>query len=232
MECLSFVSAYFIQQPFGVCRGSFLVFFQPRPQSPLASFDVTSALKLVGRTRLGRLAINGKSKMAERGQVSNFSQRKRQPRFVSTIYNVPQMFGRNVFNLYIRNIPWSSQKKSGFRRAISGTFSRWTGTFLPFCARPSRYCTRFQAFSCHPDSENWPGEEAGYTRQFFLQLAMQWSRMKNIASCTGHVTCRNLSCSIAKSSSYFSCNLQCNILLHCKLQKWGVTWAIIFATCL
>ena len=35
----------------------------------MASFDVTSPVQLVERTRLGRLAINGKSKMAERGQV-------------------------------------------------------------------------------------------------------------------------------------------------------------------
>ena len=40
---------------------------QPRPQSSPASFDVTSPTKLVGRTRLGRLAINGKFKMAEPG---------------------------------------------------------------------------------------------------------------------------------------------------------------------
>ena len=34
-----------------------------------------------------------------------------------------------------------------------------------------------------------------------------------------------------EDSFYFSCNLQRNILLHCNLQKWGVTWAIVFATC-
>ena len=28
-----------------------------------------------------------------------------------------------------------------------------------------------------------------------------------------------------------SCNLQRNILLHCKLRKWGVTRATVFATC-
>ena len=38
-----------------------------------ASFNVTSPVKLVGRTRLERLAINGKSKMAEPGEESNFS---------------------------------------------------------------------------------------------------------------------------------------------------------------
>ena len=78
---------------------------QPPPELSLASFDVTSAVKLVRRTHPERLAINGKFKMAQQGQVSNFSQRKQQPHFVSTIYNAPQMFGRNVFNLYIRNIP-------------------------------------------------------------------------------------------------------------------------------
>ena len=121
-----------------------------------ASFNVTSPVMLVGRTRLGRLAINGKSKMAEPGEESNFSQLH----FVSIIYNDPWMFGRDVCNLYIRNILWSSQKKEGFRRAISGTFSRWTGTFLPFCARPSRYRAQFQASSFHLDSGNWPGDEA------------------------------------------------------------------------
>ena len=40
-----------------------------------ASFNVTSPIKLVGRTRLGRLAINGKSKMAEPGEESNFSRK-------------------------------------------------------------------------------------------------------------------------------------------------------------
>ena len=63
------------------------------------------------------------------------------------------MFGRDVCNLYIRNILRSSQKKEGFRRAISGTF-------LPFCARPSRYRARFQASSFHLDSGNWPGDKA------------------------------------------------------------------------
>ena len=38
-----------------------------------ASFNVTSPVKLAGRTRLGRLAINGKSKMAEPSEESNFS---------------------------------------------------------------------------------------------------------------------------------------------------------------
>ena len=60
-----------------VCFGQFLEFWpadtmvvglvQPRLQSPPASFDVTSPTNLVGRTRLGRMAINGKFKMAELG---------------------------------------------------------------------------------------------------------------------------------------------------------------------
>ena len=58
--------------------------------------------------------------------------KNRQPHFISTIYSAPQMFVSDVFNLYIRNIPWSSQKIADFRWAISGTFSRWHGTFLPF----------------------------------------------------------------------------------------------------
>ena len=41
-----------------------------------ASFNVTSPVKLVGRTRLGRLAINGKSKMAEPGEESNVQPKK------------------------------------------------------------------------------------------------------------------------------------------------------------
>ena len=73
----------------------------------------------------------GNKRQIQNGRA-RFSQRKRQPHFVSTIYNAPQMFGRNVFNLYIRNIPWSSQKKAGFRRSVSGTFSRWIGTFCHF----------------------------------------------------------------------------------------------------
>ena len=40
-----------------------------------ARFNVTSPVKLVGRTRLGRQAINDKSKMAEPGEESNFSRK-------------------------------------------------------------------------------------------------------------------------------------------------------------
>ncbi|KAL9960080.1 hypothetical protein ACROYT_G033485 [Oculina patagonica] len=47
---------------------------QPRPQSSPANLDVTSPAKLVGEVRLGRLAINGKSNMAEPVQRLNFSQ--------------------------------------------------------------------------------------------------------------------------------------------------------------
>ena len=46
-----------------------------------ANFDVTSPVKLVGGIRLRRLAKNGKSKMAEQGQVSNFSQKKKTTTF-------------------------------------------------------------------------------------------------------------------------------------------------------
>ena len=165
---------------------------QPRPQSSLASFDVsfdmTSAVKLVGRTHPGRLAIKGKFKMAEQGQVSNLSQRKRQPHFVSTFYNAPQVFGRIVFKLYIRNIPWSSKKKAGFRRSVSGTFSRWIGTFLPFCASPSCYRAWSQAFSCYSDSGNWPGDEAVYGAkwqpspgfaEFFVKFHKSWQKGYN-----------------------------------------------------
>ena len=46
-------------------------FSKPRPQSPPVSFVMMSTVKLVGKTHLGCLVINGKSKMAERGQMSN-----------------------------------------------------------------------------------------------------------------------------------------------------------------
>ncbi|KAL9967640.1 hypothetical protein ACROYT_G025915 [Oculina patagonica] len=49
-------------------------YIQPRPQSSPANLDVTSPAKLVGEVRLGRLAINGKSNMAEPVQRLNFSQ--------------------------------------------------------------------------------------------------------------------------------------------------------------
>ena len=148
------------------------------PSRPWRVLTWRQPVKLAGRTHTERLTINGKFKMAEQGQVSNFSQRKRQPHFVSTIYNAPQMFGRNVFNLYIRNIPWSSKKDAGFRRAVSGTFPRWIETFLPFCARPSRYGARSQAFSCYSESGNWPGHEAGEDTFFIARL--RETRMPNL----------------------------------------------------
>ena len=47
---------------------------QPRSQSSSAISDVTSPIKLVGKIRLGRLANNGKSKMAASSQECDFSQ--------------------------------------------------------------------------------------------------------------------------------------------------------------
>ena len=47
---------------------------QPRSQSSSAISDVTSPVKLVGKIRLGRLANNGKSKMAASSQECDFSQ--------------------------------------------------------------------------------------------------------------------------------------------------------------
>ena len=47
---------------------------QPRSQSSTAISDVTSPVKLVGKIRLGRLANNGKSKMAAPSQECDFSQ--------------------------------------------------------------------------------------------------------------------------------------------------------------
>ena len=53
---------------------------QPRPQSSSAISDVTSPVKLVGKIRLGRLANNGKSKMA---YLPGFMGKKRPPHFVA-----------------------------------------------------------------------------------------------------------------------------------------------------
>ena len=46
---------------------------QPRSQSSSAISDVTSPVKLVGKIRLGRLANNGKSKMAASRQECDYS---------------------------------------------------------------------------------------------------------------------------------------------------------------
>ena len=48
--------------------------FQPRSQSSSAISDVTSPVKLVGKVCRGRLANNGKSKMAAPSQECDFSQ--------------------------------------------------------------------------------------------------------------------------------------------------------------
>ena len=53
---------------------------QPRSQSSSAISDVTSSVKLVGKIRLGRLANNGKSKMA---YLPGFMGKKRPPHFVA-----------------------------------------------------------------------------------------------------------------------------------------------------
>ena len=53
---------------------------QPRSQSSSAISDVTSPVKLVGKIRLGRLANNGKSKMA---YLPGFMGKKRPPHFVA-----------------------------------------------------------------------------------------------------------------------------------------------------
>ena len=54
--------------------GGALVPSQSRSQSSSAISDVTSPVKLVGKIRLGRLANNGKSKMAASSQECDFSQ--------------------------------------------------------------------------------------------------------------------------------------------------------------
>jgi len=53
---------------------------QPRSQSSSAISDVTSPVKLVWKIRLGRLANNGKSKMA---YLPGFMGKKRPPHFVA-----------------------------------------------------------------------------------------------------------------------------------------------------
>ena len=60
-----------------------------------------------------------------------------------------------------------------------------------------------------------------------------WKTLQVTLDMWPHVTRSNLSRNVAKSRGYcfFSCNLQHNILLHCKFRKWGVTQAIVFATC-
>ena len=50
------------------------VLSKPRSQSSSAISDVTSPVKLVGKVRRGRLANNGKSKMAAPSQECDFSQ--------------------------------------------------------------------------------------------------------------------------------------------------------------
>ena len=100
------------------------------------SFDVTSPVKLVGRTRRGRLAINGKSKMAERGQVSNFSQKEYGNHISFLPCTTILKCSEGMDETYISEIfPDPRRKKAGFRRAIrlnAKTFSRWTGTFCHF----------------------------------------------------------------------------------------------------
>ena len=53
---------------------------QPRSQSSSAISDVTSPVKLFGKIRLGRLANNGKSKMA---YLPGFMGKNRPPHFVA-----------------------------------------------------------------------------------------------------------------------------------------------------
>ena len=67
--------------------------------------------------------------MAEQGQVFNLSQRKRQSHFVSTIYNVPQVFGRNVFNLSLTDL---RRKKQVFVDQYLGLFLVELGLFCHF----------------------------------------------------------------------------------------------------
>lgn len=73
-----------------------ILIHQPSPQSSPAVWRDVTLRAFVGRTRLGCLAINGKSKLTGRGQLPNFSPKKRQPHVFSTIYNAPRIFGRDV----------------------------------------------------------------------------------------------------------------------------------------
>ena len=97
---------------------------QPRPQSSPVSFDVKSAVKLVGRTRLGRLAINSKSKMAERGHLSNFSQENGNHISLPPSTTILKRSGVMHVTYTSEIFPDPRSKKQGFRREISGTFSR------------------------------------------------------------------------------------------------------------
>ena len=86
-------------------------------QSPQASLDVTSPVKLV--KRIVSPGVPGKKKigkfiMTELGQVADFSQKYLQPHFVSAIYNATQMLVRGC--IYLLHLKYSliTHRKSGF----------------------------------------------------------------------------------------------------------------------
>ena len=84
--------------------------------------------------------------------------------------------------------------------------------------------------------KQFPSLRPCQTRHVFLQLATQGWRMKK--NCKLRCTCdRMLNASTCLATMrkvrgylFFSCNLQRSTLLHCKLRKWGVTQATLFAT--
>ena len=104
--------------------------YQLRPQSSTASFDVTSPVKLVGRSHLGR----NKRQIQNAGARPSvqLQPKSRQPHFICKMI---LKCSEGIYVTYTSEIfPNPRSKKQVFRRAMSGTFSRWTGTFLSFCA--------------------------------------------------------------------------------------------------
>ena len=124
---------------------------QPHPQSSLASFDVMSPVR---RARLGCLARNSKSKMVERGQVSNLSQKKK-GNHISFLPST--MILRCLEGMYVT----CTSEYSLILVAKGGLSLSNVWAFLPFWAWSSRYPAQFQASSSHLDRGYWPGHEAG-----------------------------------------------------------------------
>ncbi|KAL9981093.1 hypothetical protein ACROYT_G009752 [Oculina patagonica] len=103
---------------------------QPRPQSSSANLDVTSPAKLVGEVRLGRLAINGKSNMAEPVQRLNFSQLLEELKnasdlgwdsFIHVCQQTREVIGDFLFKDYEAHVVFESEKQfqSEYRRTLN-----------------------------------------------------------------------------------------------------------------
>ena len=102
------------------------------------SFNMTSPVKLVGRTRLGRQAINGKSKMAEPGEESNFS-RKNYGSYISFLSFT--MILKCLEGMYVT---YTSEIFSGPRRKKKVFVEQYLGLFL---AELGLFAILCQAFS-------------------------------------------------------------------------------------